>query len=327
MAFSQALQRAWYRPPRWTLVLLPLEWLFALFTALRRLAFQRGLLQRYRAPVPVVVVGNISVGGTGKTPAVLALAQELLARGLHCAVVLRGYGGTARGPMLVDRSSDPAVVGDEALLLASRLCCPVAIGAERAAAIRLLLASENVDIIISDDGLQHYALERDFEIAVLDAGQRIGNAHLLPVGPLREAPRRLAHVDWVLERGGVDPFSAYTYKPTLLRNLASGEERPLAGHGLPAAVHAVAGIGAPEKFFQQLRELGFEPVEHAFADHHAFRADDFSAFGDGVVVMTEKDAVKCRAFARDSHWALLIEAQLPAGLADAVAALVEEKPS
>jgi tetraacyldisaccharide 4'-kinase len=272
-------------------------------------------------------VGNLSVGGTGKTPAVIALVRELMARGLRCAVVLRGYGGSSPGPMPVQADSAVERVGDEALLLASALGCPVAIGRDRPAAVALLLAAQEVDIIVSDDGLQHYALARDFEIVVLDSELRFGNGHLLPVGPLRESPRRLEAVDWVLERGGDDPRSAYRYEPVALDNLATGERRRLLAHGLPRQVHAVAGIGAPEKFFATLRELGFDPLQHPFPDHHAFAASDFAAFDDAPVIMTEKDAVKCRAFARESHWALVIEAQLPEGLSDSVAALVAPEAS
>lgn len=272
----------------------------------------------------MVLVGNITVGGTGKTPAVAALVAGLKVRGLRCGVVCRGYGGTATAPELVYGDSDPARCGDEAVLLARLTEVPVAIGSARPAAVRKLLETHGLDIIIGDDGLQHYALARDFEVAVHDSRLRFGNGHLLPVGPLREPPRRLATVDWVLERGGVDPFSAYHYRPVALENLLSGERRDLGGHRLPASVHALAGIGAPEKFFTTLRELGFEPEEHPFPDHHRFASAELAAMDDKPLLMTEKDAVKIQPFAQSHHWFLRIEAELPNGLLDAVAALVEK---
>jgi tetraacyldisaccharide 4'-kinase len=318
-----ALERAWYAAPRWTLLLLPLEGLFALVTALRRAAYGRGLLRRYRAACPVVVVGNLSVGGTGKTPVVQTLARALVARGLRPGIVSRGYGGTASAAARrVSVGDDPRAVGDEPLLHAASGAA-VAVGRDRAAAARLLEAE--VDLLLADDGLQHYALQRDMEIVTLDAERGFGNGHLLPVGPLRESPQRLRGVDWVLERNGRDPATAFRLQPRALRNLLTGEERSLAEHGLPAEIDAVAGIGDPQQFFRTLRGLGFRPIEHAFPDHHVYTAAEVRGLEAATVVMTEKDAVKWRRHASERHWELLAEAELPAGLLDAVASLVPQR--
>ena len=316
----RTLERGWYGGGGWLRLLLPLSGLFAAATALRRLAYRRGWLHSYRPPCCVVVVGNIVAGGTGKTPVVIALARALAARGYRIAIAAGGYRGRERArPQRVHGDSDPRAVGDEAVLLAMRAAVPVAAGARRAAAVRLLLEDPAPpEIVICDDGLQHYALQRDMEIVTIDAARRFGNGRLLPAGPLREAPSRLAAADRVLERGGSDPRSAVSYRLCALRCLATGEERPPARHGLPRQVYALAGIADPAPFFAALRGLGFETRERRFADHHAFRAADLAPLDDRPVIMTEKDAVKCRPFARRGHWVLVVAAQLPDGLVDAV---------
>jgi tetraacyldisaccharide 4'-kinase len=322
-SFAKALERSWYQPPRWNLLLLPLAWIFAGLTALRRSAFARGYLSTYRAPCTVVVVGNINVGGTGKTPVVIALTRALQEHGLRVGVVSRGYGGSHRGPALaVQHDSDPRLVGDEALLVAVATGAPVFVGSDRPAAVQALLALGELDIVISDDGLQHYALERDFEIVTLDAQRRFGNRHLLPVGPLRESLPRLATVDWVLERGGIDPFSACPLRAVAFESVTDGAREPLDSAAVPKAINALAGIAHPESFFTTLRDLGFEVIPHSFADHHAFCAEDLQPFADQPLVMTQKDAVKCRRFAGSGHWALVVEAELPDGLVPAICKLV-----
>ena len=319
---AAALERAWQRPPRWLAVLLPLEALFALVTAVRRQLYARRWLRSYRAPCPVVVVGNVSVGGTGKTPVVIALARALQRRGLQAGIVSRGYGGAGnREPRVVQPGDDPQQVGDEPALLAAATGVPVVIGADRAAAAQCLLRNRAVDVILSDDGLQHYALERDFEIVTMDGRRRMGNGHLLPVGPLREPARRLASVDWVLVRDGADARSAFTLRPVVLRALTGGEELPPAAAPSLGPVHAVAGIGNPRGFFDTLAGLGMQFEEHAFPDHHRYTPEELRRLDDRPVVMTEKDAVKCQPFAAPGHWALVVSAELPAGLVDAVAAL------
>jgi len=247
--------------------------------------------------VPLVVVGNISVGGTGKTPLVVALAAELQQAGYRVGIISRGYGGQAsEWPQSVTADSEAAWIGDEPLLIARRSGCPLAVGADRYAAALHLLAQTPCDLILSDDGLQHYALQRNFEIAVLDGERRLGNAWRLPAGPLRESPKRLQSVDWVLVNGerGQDELG-FDLLGDELMCLTDNKPLPLndfAGQ----QVHAVAGIGHPERFFAQLRTAGLKVIEHPLPDHQAPQAEDL-LFDDGLaVVMTEKDAVKCSAF-------------------------------
>lgn len=320
---ERQLLTLWHAPPSRGLRLLlqPLE---SAFITLARRRRQRDSRLAGSLSVPVVVVGNLAVGGTGKTPLVIALARALVQRGLRVGVVSRGYGGSARRPMRVIDATDPSVCGDEALLLASRIDGPVWVGAERAQVARELLAATPVEVILSDDGLQHYRLARTMEICVLDAGRWLGNGHCLPLGPLREAPARLLEVDYVVANGdaeapaGVRVDGRMHLQPGAWRRVHDdavlSEHMPVAGE----RVHAVAGIGNPQRFFNTLHALGLDPVEHPFGDHHRFSAREL-AFEDGLrVVMTEKDAVKCRRFAAP-HWlALEVEAQLPDSLGAAV---------
>lgn len=322
MSFEAYVQRRWHGRPGALRLLAPLEWLYRALTGLRRRAYARGWLRAWRAPVPVLVVGNISVGGTGKTPVVIALCQALRRAGLRPGIVSRGYGAEPpHTPFLVAPDSAVADSGDEPLLLARRSGAPVVIAPERAAAARRLLRDHACDVIVSDDGLQHYALARDIECVVVDAGRGFGNGHCLPVGPLREPLARLRGVDAILINGAAAvaglPADGFHFElaPTGLRHIASGREQA-AADWLPARrrVHAVAGIGNPRRFFDSLRRLGFEPVEHVFPDHHRFARADFEFAEPLPVVMTEKDAVKCAAFADDRLWYLAVEARLPDSL-------------
>lgn len=245
-----------------------------------------------RLPVPVLVVGNLFVGGSGKTPLVIHLAGLLQRRGRRCGVVLRGYGGRGgHWPQRVGPDSDPAVVGDEAVLIARRTGVPIAAGPDRVAAARLLVEA-GCDLVVSDDGMQHYRLHRDAEIAVVDAARGLGNGRCLPAGPLREPPERLTDADLVLAQGAAWRGAAGYYE------LVPGELRPLSGDAVHAPgagerVHAIAGIGNPARFFATLRALGYTVIPHAFADHHGFAPAELD-FGDDLpVIMTEKDAVKC----------------------------------
>jgi tetraacyldisaccharide 4'-kinase len=326
MKLDKRLQRHWYGEPGWLLLLLPAEWLFRAVTGLRRWLFRRGWRQSYRAPVPVVVVGNIAVGGTGKTPVTIALCEALRDAGLRPGIVSRGYGARPPAfPHLVDINDSAERAGDEPLLLARRTGRPVVIAPRRAEAVRLLLQTGPCDVVLCDDGLQHYALARDVELAVIDGTRGLGNGHCLPVGPLREPPSRLDGVDAVLinttvsatDNGG--PHAGFYLQPTALVRLADGRrvdvEQWRAEH---RHVHAVAGIGNPWRFFASLRELGFEVIEHPFPDHHRFIPADFT-FGDGLpVVMTEKDAVKCDGFGLPDLWYLTVDAVLPGSLLTAI---------
>lgn len=313
-------ERIWYQgeapPLSWRL----LAHLYGALTALRRAAYRRGWLRAYTVEKPVVVVGNISVGGTGKTPLTVALVQALAARGLRAGVVSRGYGGSARGPLLVDAQAAAAVVGDEPLLIHRLSGAPVAIGRDRVAAAQLLLASAPLDVILADDGLQHYRLARKVEICVIDGARRFGNRRLLPAGPLREPLRRLERVDFRVCNGGVahaDEVQLHLRDDGASRLLDPADHVALErfAHG---RVHAVAGIGNPQRFFDSLRACRIEVIAHPFADHHLFSPADLD-FGDGLpVLMTSKDAVKCRDFARPHWWQVGVRAQLPDAFLDAL---------
>jgi tetraacyldisaccharide 4'-kinase len=323
------LMRGWYGGEA-RVWLMPLALFFALLTGLRRLAYRLGFFASHHPGVPVVVVGNLTAGGTGKTPLVIWLAGQLRARGIVVGVVLRGHGGNARGPQLVKQDSDPAEVGDEAVLIARRSGCPVAVGKKRVAAARLL-ADQGCAVVLSDDGLQHLAMQRDFEIVVIDGARGFGNCALLPQGPLRESPGRLASVNAVVINGsdqtaftqGITAPLSMSMAAEALRSVRTDDQIPLESlRGVQ--VNAVAGIGNPERFFAQLRMLGCRPVEHAFADHHAFTAADLAFADELPIVMTEKDAVKCRAFATDRMQYLQVSATLPDADAARLLQLVQD---
>ncbi len=327
MPARQSLQQRWYAPlppPAWTL---PLAALYGSVTALRRMLYRRGVLPTRRLPVPVVVVGNLVAGGAGKTPLAIALVTALAARGWRPGVVSRGYGGTAAAPLLLGAQPDPAAVGDEPTLIRLRTGMPVAVGADRPAAARLLV-EVGVDVIVADDGLQHYALAREVEICVVDGERRFGNGHLLPAGPLREPASRLAAVDFCVCNGGAPRPGEIPMRLELGDAVAmAGSARACALDAFgDAPVHAVAGIGNPARFFAALRARGLAVIEHAFPDHHRYTPTELD-FGVGAsVLMTEKDAVKCRGWARANWWQVPVSAGLPATFFDAVAARLADHP-
>ncbi|MCW5624422.1 MAG: tetraacyldisaccharide 4'-kinase, partial [Burkholderiales bacterium] len=308
------------------LLLLPLAVLFAAASGLRRMAYRIGLFPSHRMPVPVIVVGNITVGGTGKTPFVQWLVQELRAHGRHPAIVTRGYGARDGGPAPVNPGDAAAEAGDEPVLLARNAGCPVWRGSDRVAAARALLAAHpECDVIISDDGLQHYRLARDLEIAMVDGARGFGNGLPLPAGPLREPVSRLARCDFVVVKGRALPIPgrsdavSMALVPGPFRQLIHPHRVATADDFAGTVVHAVAGIAAPETFFRSLEAMGLAIERHGFADHHAFTAADL-AFDDGrPVVMTEKDAVKSIAFARPEFWSLPVTAALPDGFGTTLA--------
>ncbi len=317
------LEARWYQASPPPVLLRPLAALYGSVSASRR--------RKTRAqaqPVPVVVVGNISVGGTGKTPFVIWLVELLLAQGWRPGVISRGYGGRApHYPYIVNADSDPAHSGDEPLLIAQRCECPVVVAPARCAAAKLLLKSADIDIIVADDGLQHYALARDLEICIVDGARGLGNGALLPAGPLREPVSRLQEVDLVVVNG--EGWNDAALKPLRMRlqalnaqALRDGTQRALSDFS-GQRVHGVAGIGHPLRFFDTLRACGMQVIEHAFADHHAYAAGDLQ-FGDELpVLMTEKDAVKCRGFAAANWWAVPVAAQLSADGATRVQELIK----
>jgi tetraacyldisaccharide 4'-kinase len=285
--------------------------LFGALVRLRRHAYRAGWLGSERAGVPVVVVGNLVAGGSGKTPLVLWIVEWLKANGWTPGIVSRGYGARVAVPRAADAGSRAPDVGDEPVLLAARSRCPVWVGAERVRTARALRAQHpEVDVLVLDDGLQHYRLARDIEIAVVDA-RGFGNGFLLPAGPLREPPQRLRSVDAVVVRDtSVVEGYAMRLEGDRLYRLGDPSERRYANEFAGQRVHAVAGIGDPGRFFADLARLGLEVVPHPFPDHHPFRAEDLDFGDDAPVVMTEKDAVKCLSFARPHYWVLPVSAAL-----------------
>jgi tetraacyldisaccharide 4'-kinase len=322
------LEREWQRRGGGALIFLPLALLFSAVTALRRFLYRRRILPAWRAPVPVIVVGNITVGGTGKTPVVLALLETLRARGWTPGGVARGYGRVPRSehdPHGVVRVfpdvATPEHFGDEPVLIARRSQVPVYISPDRPAAARALLAAHrDVDVLVSDDGLQHYALARDVELAVVDGERLFGNGLPLPAGPLREPTARLDGVDAVIVHGesagpvpGAVQFPMRLGRETFV-SLATGEERSVEEFVFALRgrnVAAVAGIGNPDRFFDHLAGLGVKARGHAFSDHHGYQPADLKLPSADIVLMTEKDAVKCRAFADARMWFMRVEAILP----------------
>jgi tetraacyldisaccharide 4'-kinase len=294
----------WYVRSPWMILLTPLSLVYRIVIWLRRSAYRIGLFSSHKLPVPVIVVGNITVGGTGKTPLVAWIAHHLKAVGYHPGVVSRGYRGKARSwPQQVRPDSDPAMVGDEAVLLADICKCPMSVAPNRVAAAAALIEHNNCDIIVSDDGLQHYALQRDVEIAVIDGIRRFGNGLSLPAGPLREPLKRLTEVDIVVVNGlGSGNEFPMKMKSEVAIKLIDNEQRCKLSEFNEQPVHAIAAIGNPERFFSSLRQAGMLVEEHAFPDHYFFRKEDITFDDNRPVLMTGKDAVKCRHLAGVNHW-------------------------
>ncbi len=304
----KSIDQFWYsqNPVAW--LLLPLSFVFCLLSISRRVLYKIKLLKSYQAPLPVIIVGNITVGGTGKTPLIIALVKQLQQKGLKPGVISRGYGSQAEQyPYQVNDSSSAKQAGDEPLLIFKRTQCPVVIGANRRKDIEYLLAHNDCDIILSDDGLQHYALARNIEIAVIDSKRHFGNGFCLPAGPLRERPSRLNSVDMVIYNSGHQAINMQI-KAGRIQSLFTTSNDTLA----PQKVHAVAGIGHPQRFFDLLKAMGFEIIEHVFHDHYAYQQNDLLFHDDLPVLMTEKDAVKCLEFNLPRHWFLPIEVHLSA---------------
>lgn len=323
MSLARWLQGRWFQAGLSPALLpfLPLWGLFVALSGLRRRLYRHGWLRVERLPVPVIVVGNITVGGAGKTPLTLWLARESQRRGRRPGIVSRGYGSGAREPQLVSANAAPEQVGDEPLLLARRSGVPVWVGRDRAATARALLAAHpEVDVVVCDDGLQHYRLGRDAEVAVFD-GRGAGNGWRLPMGPLREPLSRLASVAAVVCNGQVEmavPASRFdmALRPGNFHALADSDVVCTAEELKGKSLHAVAGIGDPERFFRTLEGLGLEFCPHPFPDHHAYGPEDLSFGSDAVVLMTEKDAVKCAGFATGEAWVLPVEADVSPALVD-----------
>lgn len=319
------IHRVWYEGSAGKWLLLPLAAIYWSIISVRRWMYRCGLFKTQHAAVPVIVVGNITAGGTGKTPTTVWLARELRARGFSPGIVSRGYGGSKSGsPMRVDMHSDPSLVGDEPVLLAKRSECPVIVDADRVKAAEMLV-DDGVDLIIADDGLQHYRLGRDFEVCIIDGARGLGNRHLLPAGPLREPVGRLYDVDQVLVNGRMQQVAdnlseveqnalRFDLKATEAARLNGSLIRPLRSFK-GTTVHAIAAIGNPSRFFELLRSFDIQVIEHPHADHAQLVQDDTTFNDDFDVLMTEKDAVKFGAGAPDKVWYVPVEFSI-----DAVAA-------
>lgn len=310
--FQSLLERSWYGKTFLTQVLRPLSWLFVAIVTVRQFFYRHKLLKSTRLPVPVIVVGNLTVGGTGKTPLVIWLADYLKTAGFRPGVLSRGYGGRAKNwPQQVRPDADPVVVGDEAVVISRRTSCPMAVGPDRVSAGLALLKYSDCDVIVSDDGLQHYALQRDIEVMVIDGTRRFGNGYCLPAGPLRELKTRKDTVDFKVT-SGVAAQGEYpmTYKGTRIINLLDGKEQDIAEFKDKAVV-AIAGIGNPDRFFNFLRAHGLRLETRSYPDHFQFDQDSIVVPDTATVLMTEKDAVKCQRYAKPNWWYLPVDAELP----------------
>lgn len=298
-----------------TFLLLPFSWLFRIVVALRYF-FYRTIKKPKPFPVPIIVVGNLTVGGTGKTPFVIWLAECLRRAGYRPGIVSRGVGGEKlTQPYWVSAIDSSKKVGDESLLLARRTACPLVVCVDRVAAVRELLQKTDCNIVISDDGLQHYRLARTLEIVIIDGARQFGNRQLLPAGPLREPLARLQTVDLVVTNGehAVVQTETMQLQGELLSSLISSDTRPLLDLK-NKTVHAIAGIGNPQRFFSMLKNLGIHVLEHAFPDHYLYQRKDIDFADELPVIMTEKDAVKCTEFANKRHWYLRVDAVMSPGI-------------
>ena len=315
MSAERFWTNAWYQKSTWLLLLVPLSWLFRAISRLRRIVLQ-WRFQGQSYAMPVVVIGNISLGGSGKTPLIIALAKALSERGYSVGVVSRGYGGaSAQYPLVVGPETLVSQSGDEPLLIAKKLGCPIVVDPNRARAVEKLVKSFSCDLILSDDGLQHYRLHRDVEIAVVDGRRRFGNGYTLPAGPLRESPRRLKEVDFIIQNGGIvepdDPGTYIVQLETLgLRRFGSSELIGFDQWVESTNIHAVAAIGHPERFFESLRKMGFKVDSEPKNDHQTLTARDIGFDDDLPVVITAKDAVKYQDLVPDNLWVLEVEMAL-----------------
>ncbi len=323
--------RIWYEGSNWYWVLLPLSFVFWIVSSARRALYRNKLLTAVDVGVPLVVIGNITAGGTGKTPITIWLSESLTERGYRPGIVSRGYGGSGSDASLhVDSTSDAAVVGDEPVLMAKRTGCPVIVDADRGRAAQLLVDG-GADIVIADDGLQHYALHRSYEICVIDGERRLGNRRLLPAGPLREPARRLLSVDQVLVNGSCgDADSTTAEQNALCFELRAGDAcraddsllRPLEAFA-GQTVHAVAAIGNPQRFFDMLKRFDIEVVEHPLRDHEAVDLGQFDR--DTPVMMTEKDVVKLKPPVADNVWYVPVTVHFDPAMANAWLEQVESR--
>lgn len=331
-------QKQWSLYSLWHILLVPLSWVFFVIISVRKFLYRLGWLKSTCLTVPVIVVGNITVGGTGKTPFVIWLAEQLQLAGFKPGIVSRGYGGSSTLATAVFANSNPLLVGDEPVLIAKRTACPMFVGVNRVSAGQALLQENpQCDVIISDDGLQHYALRRDVEIVLVNSNNQFGNQLLLPAGPLREKLSRLQSVDAIVDSGN-GAISAVGFKKTLqapmfnmklqgeyFESVSGSETKQPASYFADKNLVAIAGIGNPERFFNQLSGLGLQFERKEFADHHAFTAQDLMQFSGKTILMTEKDAVKCATFTTSDAWCLPVAATISASRQSSLITLILQK--
>mgnify|MGYP000158441983 CR=1 FL=1 len=312
------LINSWYKPQPIRWLLSPFSALYRFVIALRKQCYRKGIFKQHPVAVPVIIVGNISVGGTGKTPFVVWLAQQLQQQGFKPGIISRGYGGKAEYyPLEVNKDSDPTIVGDEPILIARQTSSPMVVSPIRIEAAEYLLKHHDCDVIISDDGLQHYALARNIEIVIVDAERQFGNQCCLPAGPLREPLSRLQNVDFIVYNGKTT-HPSHSFNMTLSAELAVNLSDTSISKSLNEfngqEVHAVAGIGNPKRFFNQLNTFNIDVIPHEFNDHHPFQENDIHFDDNKTVLMTEKDAVKCQHLASRNMWYIPIEASVSGNL-------------
>jgi len=304
----KSLDNYWYNINLISLLLWPLSLLFRLLVMTRRMFYQTGLFKSYKMNKPVIVIGNISVGGTGKTPLIIELCHLLDSWGIKAGIISRGYGGTGPWPHQLTDESSAEESGDEPVQIFQRTQVPVVVGSDRVADVELLCENNNIDLVLTDDGLQHYRLQRDLELVVIDHQRQFGNGFSLPAGPLREPVSRLKESSWCVFNGGDSDYS-FKIEPSFVKQLSSDRKESVK-YFKGSFVHAVAGIGNPDRFFTMLRELGFNIIEHAYPDHYQFSENDLK-FNDSLpILMTEKDSVKCGGFTNKKLWYVAIDIKL-----------------
>ncbi|MBQ4832337.1 tetraacyldisaccharide 4'-kinase [Pseudoalteromonas sp. MMG010] len=317
------IEQSWFKPfGLINLILLPFSALFWFISNLRKQLYKFNVLRAFTANTPIIVIGNISVGGNGKTPFVLWLYSHLTAKGLKVGIISRGYGAQAPSyPYLVTEKSTTVEAGDEPVLMFQRLQCPIAVGPNRQHSIELLEQKFELDVIISDDGMQHYKMPRTIECCIVDSQRQFGNGLLMPAGPLRETKQRLKEVDLVVENGGNSEHS-YQLEPSAFISVYNGQK--LENKCIKA--HVVSAIGNPKRFEHSIQQQGITLLStHHFRDHYAYKADDFSKFGDDYVLMTEKDAVKCRGFAKANWYYLPVNAKPTQSVVNELNILLKQK--
>lgn len=323
---TRFFNNVWYGSGWQCIFFLPVSWIYSQLVKIRRFAYKHEWKQSESFTIPIIVVGNISVGGSGKTPMVIWIVELLKSAGYRPAIIGRGYKGKAgTWPQQVRVDSDPFIVGDEAVLLARRCKCPIAVGPERGASIQALLEHTDCNVIVSDDGLQHYAMQRDIEIAMVDGVRRYGNRRLLPAGPLREPLSRLDNVDFIVSNGiAARGEYAMLVKGLIAKNLVSEKVQGLERFS-GQTVHAICGIANPDRFFAGLKKFEINLIEHAYSDHHLFKEKEVCFDDDLPVLMTEKDMVKCQRFQCQQHWFIPVQADLNKHFAPRLLALLEKR--